>query len=126
MSAAPDLGWKVVALQPATGEAFTHEREGVAVASTEVRFEFLKSASRPHSIGIRLYVPGRVREHVEAEDIIWNLALKAAGEELASTIEHLDSRDIADAPMKTWPLDKLGFFISWQLSDNASSGAAGR
>lgn len=117
VAAAPVVpGWTFVAFKPPAGESFTHQRAGVSVRSTQIRFMPMESRSNPSAIGVKLFVPRSVIEHDECEDVVWNVFMTAAGELLASQVAHLEPRDIAETTVEaSLPLSDLARYLEWRL-----------
>jgi len=119
---APSLDWKLVAFMPPADGPFRHSDGENSLHTSSLRFDSLRSASNPNSIGIRLFVPGWVLQSPHREDTLWRLVTAIAGEELAALINYLDAGPEADSNDDHIPVADLGAYIAWARKNNTQQG----
>jgi hypothetical protein len=114
--AAPETpGWKVVCYKQARGKAFVLHRAGVDIDSEAVIFDPLSAPQDRKALGIRLFVPEEVVGHEEEDDILWDIVISQAGEEIAATILHFKAQPFDAVSGDEMKLEELGSYVSWHI-----------
>lgn len=108
-------GWKVTCYKQARGEPFVLERAGVKIDSEELMFDPLSSPQDRKALGIRLFVPDEVVGHDEEDDILWDIVITQAGEEVAATILHVLAQPFDKKSGDELPLSELGGYVKWHV-----------
>jgi hypothetical protein len=108
-------GWRFVCYKQARGEPFVLHRAGVDIDSTKVIFDPLSSPQDRKALGMRLFVPDEVVDHEEEDDILWDIVISQAGEEVAAAILHVKAAPMDKASGDELPLEELGGYVKWHV-----------
>lgn len=116
------LGWKFVALKPPMGFDFTINYEGIEFYPRAMWFMPLKTASRPHDIGLRIGVPNLTASNKnQADNAVATILETALGERSASLdIQYLEVGALPQRPQAEGyvELHKLPSYIEWFNNKN--------
>ena len=115
---APSLSqWRFIALKPPRGFGFTFDGDGVHLEPNTMVFEPLRSETKPHALGLRVYVPiSNITPAVGAA--VRRVVEIGLGERASSQIEYIVAATLTGSPSDYIPLVDLSEYIAWAQKRN--------
>ena len=109
--------WRFTALKPPRGFDFEFDGDGVHLEPKTMVFEPLRSETKPHALGLRVYVPvSNITPAIETA--VRRVIEIGLGERTSSQIAYIDTATLSGSPSDHIPLVDLSEYVVWAHTRN--------